>query len=146
MAMLLVPLPLLAGTLTSLLCRVPSGAGSTIAFRPPAVVFSIVWPTLFLLMGTAWYLSRADSIIVHVGNSLLLFSMMAWLVVYACRGKKTQALYVLLSSVLFAVGVLCLYPAPRNLLVVPLVVWLLFATLMNAMEVQHLSHGGKVAS
>ena len=137
MAMLLIALPLVAGTLTSFSCKVPSDAGATVAFRPPAVVFSIVWPALFLLMGVAWYLSRADSVLVHAGNGLLLASMMAWMVVYACQRRKTQALYVLLLSVLFSVWVLCLYPAPRKLLIVPLVVWLLFATLMNATEVQH---------
>ena len=130
----LVVFPLVVGSTTSLLCPVPADAGATVVFRPPAAVFGIVWPILFLLMGTAWYLGRRDTL-VHVGNALLLAAMVAWIVVYGCGGRKIQALYVLLLCVLFAVGVLCLYPSPRKLLVVPLVVWLLFATLLNATEV-----------
>lgn len=67
---LLAVLPLVAGTLSARLGtkdgqQFSKAQSATVWFSPPSIVFSIVWPMLFVLMGTSfamitWNLSRSS--------------------------------------------------------------------------------------
>lgn len=139
----LIGVPLITGYVTSLACKMSSRSGQSVAFRPPSVVFGIVWPILYIMMGVAWCFSAqktkqgTDNILVHIFNAFLVTALVTWMIVYACGKNKQAAVFVLLISVLLALAVYTVAPSlMTKLLVLPLVAWLGFATLMNATEVQ----------
>ncbi len=70
-------LPLLFVYVPSILFPV-KGAGSDIPFRPPPIVFAIVWPILLILLGISWY-KRINLSIYYLILSILLG---AWVVIY----------------------------------------------------------------
>ena len=143
----LIALPLVVGYGSSFACKIGPEAGKTVMFRPPSTVFGIAWPILYLCMGTAWCLacrtsgvSKSRLVGVHVANALLLLTLVLWPVLYSCQKNRRAGVWVLLPALLFAATVVCLAPAvvPR-VLALPLLVWLGFALLMNAVEVQEMS-------
>ena len=138
----LIGVPLVTGYLTSCLCPTLSTSGSSVAFRPPRVVFGIVWPILYTLIGIAWCFAHKSSqgthrILVHVFMSLLILSMVAWMITYSCAKNKRGAVYVLLMSTALSLAVYTVCPSlMTKLMVIPLMCWLGFALMMNATEVQ----------
>ena len=50
--------PLVSGYLTTFFCPMQKNTGSKVKFRPPAYIFKIVWPILYLLIGLAWVYSK----------------------------------------------------------------------------------------
>ena len=143
----LIAVPLFVGYASSFACKIGPDAGKKVVFRPPGIVFGIAWPILYLCMGTAWCLacrtpgvSKSRLVGVHVANALLLLTLVLWPVLYSCRKNRRAGVWVLLPALLLAASVVCLAPAvvPR-VLALPLLVWLGFALLMNAVEVQEMS-------
>jgi tryptophan-rich sensory protein len=132
--------PAVAGFATSAVCRVGADAGSVVAFRPPAWVFGVVWFALFLSLGYSAVLTRRDSrgsALPLIPYGILVLLLCLWIVVYGCHRRKLEACWILLTALALAVA--CMVVARHmtaRLLLVPLVVWLAFALLMNAVEVQ----------
>jgi tryptophan-rich sensory protein len=133
-------LPAGIGFLTGALCPLRN-AGSSIPARPPGYVFGIMWTLLYILVGLAWiYASRIHWMydVAFLALSLLLAS---WTVVYGCGNGKKAALYILLLNLLAATMItisLVLHGCFWALSLVPLVIWLIFATMLNYTEVNAL--------
>lgn len=145
----LIGVPIVTGYVTSFLCPTQKQAGARVAFRPPSAAFAVVWPLLYILLGVAWCFAHrgtqgTDRILVHVFTAALLLCLVGWMVTYSCAKRKKGAVYVLLASVLLSLAVYTVYPSTymhnmTRLMVLPLVVWLGFATLLNATEIQSTS-------
>ena len=130
-------LPSLFGYGTAMFCNVGSQSGSNVSFRPPPVVFSIVWPVLYIMLGVSWYFARkSNELWSDIFYISLIMLLNLWIVLYSCQGDKKNAIYVLVLSIVF--GLLCYTVADftAKLLIVPLIGWLLFATILNIFEVQ----------
>jgi tryptophan-rich sensory protein len=124
------------GYTSALFCGVNKDSGKMVKFRPPAIVFSIVWPILYLLLGISWFLTRKQLFVDAIYLSLNLI-LCLWLYVYSCRKDKKNAIYVIVLSMVFA---LFCYTVCEDVLgklaIVPLIGWLYLATLINIFEVE----------
>ena len=130
-------IPTLPTLVVMMLCPVDQKAGSVVKFRPPPVVFSIVWPLLFVGLGIAFY--RLD----NKWPILILSVLLAmWQVLYSskCGGNKKRACWCLLTccfvgfvALAFAI---CESDAVSIIALSALLAWLLFAQQMNTAEVQ----------
>lgn len=144
---IILSVPLVTGFITSALFNVGKSAGASVKSRPPPIVFGIVWPILYLLIGLSWINSRNhnDSKITDIMYMILIFLLCLWIIVY--KYNKKAALYVLLlclTSTLFII----VYNLRNHidykesnktnnsaLLLIPLSTWLLFAIMLNNTEV-----------
>lgn len=112
---------------------------------PPGYVFGIVWTILYALLGYVmarlWYMyGKSSGNNRHVILAAIVFGVLAfgtsiyWVYIFGCKRKQREALYVLLAFVFFVMMHLYLV-AKLNLvlgaLTVPLMVWSIFALLMN---------------
>lgn len=139
---LIIALPAVVGYSTSAACKIGKDAGKEVAIRPPSIVFGVMWPILYILLGVSWLIAwknvqdKQHLVLVHVFYSLLTVLLAVWIIVYGCAKNKKNAIYVILASI--AAGVMA-YTAAQDtvskLLIVPLVVWLSFALLLNCFEV-----------
>lgn len=137
---LIILLPSIMGFGSSMLCNVQKDAGSTVYFRPPPFVFSIVWPILYLLLGFSWYYCRKiNQKLADVFYIILNLTLISWIFVYSCKNNKKYGIYVLLISFIFAMCCYTLGDIKSKLMIVPLIGWILFATLLNIFEVQNIS-------
>jgi tryptophan-rich sensory protein len=129
-------IPALSGYLTSMFCHVNKTSGIQVSFRPPAFVFSIVWPILYLLFGFSWYFAREkNKILADIFFSILVILLNLWIFIYSCKNNKKDAIYILILSIIFSLLCYTVGNLTSQLLIVPLVGWLLFATLLNIFEV-----------
>ena len=128
--------PSLLGYGTAMFFKIGNQAGENVSFRPPAIVFSIVWPILYILLGLSWYFSRQKKTLLSdiFYISLIIFLSM-WIVVYS--NNKKNAIYILLLSIVFALLSYTVADLKGKLLITPLIVWLIFATILNIFEVQN---------
>lgn len=131
----LVAVPGALGYALSAACVMPKSAD--IPFRPPPWVFGVVWPVLYLLLGIAWFRTAvaAGALSAASASYLLTTLLLAlWLVVFSCMRQSTNAVFVLLAAVLSAAFNIALSGPAERLMLLPLVVWLSFATLLNAWQ------------
>ena len=126
-------IPIITGYLMSYFCPMNKNDGVTINARPPAYIFGIVWPVLYLLLGYSWVMLQNNK------NTDLLFGIntflgMLWLYTYACNENKKLALYILLAMILTSLY-LIFYSFQINptitYFIAPYTVWLLFALILN---------------
>lgn len=112
-------------------------------FSPPNVVFSVVWPLLYILMSTSmWLILRnvdhntylygnlVPLICVFIAQLALNFS---WIPVFS-NGKYMESLWILLSILLLAIismVIMAKLNTLSSILWVPYVVWLFFAMQLN---------------
>jgi tryptophan-rich sensory protein len=137
---LIIILPSIIGFGSSMICNVQKDAGSTVSFRPPPFVFSIVWPILYILLGFSWYYCRKiNKKVADVFYLILNLTLALWIFVYSCKNNKKYAIYVLLLAFIFAMCCYTLGDTKSKLMIVPLIGWILFATLLNIFEVQNIS-------
>lgn len=119
-------------------CKMTPKAGQTVKFRPPSYVFGVVWPILYILFGLSWIFAKQKMKTRQVD---ILFALQAvlltsWIVVYSCLSNKKGGIYVLLLNILVLMIIIMLVPLKSQLMLVPLLVWILFALLLNIFEVQ----------
>ena len=119
-------------------CKMTPKAGQTVKFRPPSYVFGIVWPILYTLFGLSWIFAKQKMKTRQVD---ILFTLQAilltsWIVVYSCLSNKKGGIYILLLNILVLMIIIMLVPLRSQLMLVPLLVWILFALLLNIFEVQ----------
>lgn len=124
--------PMISGYITSAFCPMNRNDGANIKFRPPSYVFGIVWPILYLLLGAAWVLSNSKTLYYLVLSLILCL----WIIVFSCFKDKKSASWILLASVTMCTSVIVVSSKKSQLLLTPLLGWLLFALLMNTMDVQ----------
>lgn len=134
-AMLVAAVPALLGYGAAVLCPVgENNSGAEIPFRPPAVVFGIVWPVLYGMLGWSMYLSLGKPVALAV-HAALVTMLTAWIPLTSCYGRIKEGVWLLLGSVLTCLYAMALDPKRRTtLLLLPLVTWLSFATLMSAFQ------------
>ena len=133
--------PLTIGYLMSAICPMKGRAGSNVPSRPPGWVFGVVWPILYILMGLVWVRLRKqkDKITVDILFCLLTVVLNSWIVVYSCANRKKDALYILLISLTISLAIWGYSVGTTELFYfTPLVVWLLFATMLNFTEVNNM--------
>jgi len=126
-------LPLIAGYSTSSICGPSKSAGQSVKFSPPAWVFGIVWPILYLLLGFSWVKSKQYSLLFIILNILLNL----WLIIYGCKKNKILGIYIILLSLLSLLYIFISVKIQIKYYLAPLFIWLLFALLLNIFEVQY---------
>tara|TARA_B100001093_G_scaffold520056_1_gene612332 strand:+ start:2165 stop:2575 length:411 start_codon:yes stop_codon:yes gene_type:complete len=131
--LLIILAPLLISFSVSSVCSPSKNAGMSVKFRPPAFVFGIVWPILYLLLGVAWVKSKQYSL--YYITLICLLNL--WLVVYSCYNNKKAGIYIILLSILSLLYILILVNRKIKFYLLPLFIWLLFALLLNTFEVQY---------
>ena len=106
-------------------------AGSDIPFRPPAIVFAIVWPILLLFLGMSWYL-RTNLSVYYI---ILVVLLALWIILYN-YSKILSFIDIILS---FGITILLIVKNNEfNLskaLLIPLALWLLFASTLNGYKI-----------
>jgi len=134
-------LPMVAGYLTSYFCPIGPQAGVSINARPPPCVFMIIWPILYILTGLSWVNANNDDnnnkFVVNVLYGLLTLCLSLWTYFYGCENNRTYALYTLPITILLILIILMYSP---TYLLLPLLVWLIFAMMINFAEVNNESY------
>ncbi len=130
---ILLVLPLISGYTVSSICGPSKTSGQSVKFRPEPWVFGVVWPILYLLLGFAWTQSKQYSLFYIILNILLNL----WLIIYVCQKNKIGGIYIILLSLLSLVYILISVKKQIKYYLVPLLIWLLFALLLNTFEVQN---------
>lgn len=126
-------IPLISGYSVSSICGPSKKSGAIVKFRPPAWVFGIVWPILYLLLGLAWVKSKEYTLYFVV----LIILLNLWLIVYACQNNKIGGIYIIFLSILALLYLFASVHKTSKYLLAPLLVWLLFAAFLNTFEVQY---------
>lgn len=137
LAIFIICLPALTGYGTAMFCKVGSEAGSNVPFRPPPIVFSIVWPILYLLLGISWLLARnSNGFIADLLYIVIIALLNLWIYMYSCVKDKKSAISVIVISFI-ATLLTCIFVGTfwSKLMLFPLILWLAFASILNIYEV-----------
>jgi len=67
------------------------------------------------------------------------FLLSLWIIIYSCKNNKLGGVYILILSIVFSLLSYTVGDLTSQLLIVPLIGWLLFATILNIFEVQLLN-------
>jgi tryptophan-rich sensory protein len=119
-------IPLIAVNGIAFLYPISKDSGQKLWFRPPPYVFMIVWPILLILLGYSWYLR--PKLVFFYAYLTILLSTWAMLWDY----NKFYA-FINIISTLISTLILILYKYSRlsSILLVPLLLWLSFASVLN---------------
>lgn len=135
LSILIIFVPILLVTLPTIFIDTKN-YGKKISFRPPPIVFSIVWPILLLLLGISWYLIY-NSYNNHINNIFLLFLVLtillaSWTIIFK-YSKVFGLVNIILSIIITLYLILKIYNDNKisSLLLVPLIFWLIFASVLN---------------
>ena len=130
-------IPLLSGYFMTWICPMTKNAGANINARPPAYIFGIIWPILYILLGYSWVMLENYK----YTDNLFCFNILLgalWIYNYSCINNKKNALYVLLAMILASLY-LILYSFENepsvSYYILPYIIWLLFALMLNFKEV-----------
>lgn len=124
-------LPMITGFGMSGICKMKKNEGSNIPQRPPAYVFGIVWPILYLLLGYSWMnsINQSELDIMH-GICTLLLTL--WLVLFSCYENKKMGIYIIASTIAVVITCISLHQNNINkILLTPLLAWLIVAFQLN---------------
>lgn len=118
-------------------------------FQPPGIVFSIVWPILYALLGVvlAWLIYSAVNKTAPKGwtiAALTLFSLQmalnfSWMPVYSCANQRETALYimiVLLMTQLTTMVTVSKVSMTSVAMLSPYTAWLIFALMLNTNSIK----------
>ena len=134
-------LPTIFGYSMAMFCNVSKSSGVVVSFRPPPIVFSVVWILLYIMLGFSWYFSLNDKLNNDTINifylSLNLF-LCLWIYFYSCKDDKKTGIYILIICIIFSLFCYTVGNLKSKLLIIPLIGWLLLATLPNVFEVDKL--------
>ena len=119
-------IPFFAVNGVAMLFPISKTSGQKVWFRPPPYVFAIVWPVLLLLIGYSWYL-RPKLSYYYAFLTLLLST---WSIFWAY--SKLYSLFNIIITLFFTLYLIFLkYSKKSSYLLIPLFLWLSFATLLN---------------
>ena len=119
-------IPMLSVYIVSYYYPVTKQATKDIWFRPPPYVFGIVWPILLLLIGFSWYLRPNLSFYYTILTILLSTWSIFW------NYSKIYSLINIIITTFFTLYlILKKYSKKSSVLLIPLFLWLSFATLLN---------------
>jgi tryptophan-rich sensory protein len=133
-------LPSLLGYGTAMFCKVTKDSGINVSIRPPPIIFSIVWPILYLMLGFSWFYARKNkNVTSDLFYTMLILLLSVWLIVYSCKNNKKLGIYVLIFSIIASIFACISGNFKSRILILPLIAWLIFATILNIMEVKFLN-------
>lgn len=103
----------------------------------PGIVFPIVWSILYILMGISSYLIRDNKELINIYKVNLVVNLL-WPIIFFSFGFKVFAFFWILVLLLI-VGYMTyrFYNVNRTsgYLLIPYVLWLIFASILNLMEI-----------
>ena len=109
-----------------------NNAGKNVPFRPPGYIFGIIWPILFLLIGFSWY-NRFNLSELYL---ILCILLSLWIVIY--NYSNILSFIELIITFIFTIFlILYKYKPDSSLLLIPLALWLIFASSLNGYEIIH---------
>lgn len=124
-------LPILSGYLLSMLCKMSKNDGKELPQRPPAYVFGIVWPILYLLLGYSWSKS-GNQYLVNILHGICTLLLCMWIIVYSCMKKKKYGIYTIALTISVVIACMCLHRDKYSkIALIPLLAWLLIAFQLN---------------
>ena len=94
-------------------------------FQPPGYVFGIVWPILLTLLGYSWYLEGSFFL-----YSILTFLLTIWTNLFSYN-KYYSFIDIILSIIITLNLIICNKNKKSAVLLVPLLLWLIFASILN---------------
>jgi benzodiazapine receptor len=119
-------IPLISVNSVAYFYPISKDSGKEVWFRPPPYVFMIVWPILLLLIGYSWYI-RPTLVFYYTILTLLLST---WSIVW--NNSKFYAFIYIITTLLFTLFlILYKYVRKSSILLVPLLLWLSFASVLN---------------
>jgi translocator protein len=122
-------IPLVTSFITSSLCKMNRNVD--IPATPPGWVFSIVWTTLYLLLGWIWVNNYQNTIINGLIIAIIILLNM-WIYMYNCKKNAKIGLYIILALLVLTLGLNSYLSIPEyKLMTVPLIGWLIFALMLN---------------
>ena len=105
---------------------VDNNTGKKIWFTPPAFVFGIVWPILLILIGCSWYLQPK----LTPYYSFLTILLSTWTIFF--KYNKFYALInIIITLIITLYLILLTHFSMSGILLIPLMLWLSFAALLN---------------
>lgn len=129
--------------LQSLGAGTPRDAGENLKFRPPGIIFSIVWTILFILVGVSWAIAyvvsqnkKYEKVAVVLFYLLLTLLLGLWSFVYGALDRRTVASWLLILIIANIFICMTLGNSISKSMLAPLVAWCIFAMIMNTTEVQ----------
>lgn len=129
----LIIIPLISVYLPTIVYPVTEEIGSNVTFRPPGIVFAIVWPILLILLGISWFLRRKKGKIRNILYVLLTILLSIWFILY-----NTNKYYGLIDIIICFCFTLFLFFYDINksnkyeyITLIPLICWLIFASILN---------------
>lgn len=128
-------IPILSGYATAQVCPMDRSDGENLKARPPAWVFSVVWPILYLLLGYSWMILRKKTYLADWVFGANVFFLILWLIFYGCMDDKKGGLWILVVLIMVSLMAFALSikygDSWISLLLTPYVMWILFATMLN---------------
>ena len=122
-------------SMSSFTCPNLKSSASNVKFRPPGWVFGVVWPILYACIGLSWSITRLD-----IEFFSLIVTLCMWLTVYSCFENKRLGVYILMLSTFMSSAIMFKIRSEHEngtfFLMIPLTVWLAFATYLNYAEIR----------
>lgn len=134
-------IPSLAVYIPTIIYPVDESYGSNIPFRPPGYVFAIVWPILLILLGISWVLSLKNKIdrTINISYILLVILLGSWSFFFTLN--KIAGLIVIILSLSGTISItfqnIKLGKNLSGYLLIPLILWLLFASILNIFSIHY---------
>jgi len=129
-------LPIVTGFGSTLFCKINQNSGSMVVFRPPSYVFGLTWTVLYLMLGYSWVLSNRENVYSSIPYGILIGLLSSWTIVYACQNLKKVGVWIIALSILASFYCYTIAPIMSKYLILPLIVWLIFAMNLNMFDVQ----------
>lgn len=124
--------PIITGYIFSILCNTSSNEGANLPQRPPAWVFGVVWPILYILLGYSWSIIPLDIVEVDYIYTLCIVLLNLWIYVYNCKKLKVYGIYIIACIIALLICLMTLHNHKLSkILLTPLLAWLLIAYLLN---------------
>lgn len=132
-------LPLIIGTIVGMVTSNYIDYNDLIKpiLSPPGIVFPIVWTIIYLLIGISYTLLKEKGEIPKETKQLyytqLIFNYLWTVIFFVFRLKLLSVLWIIILDVLVIVMTYQFYKQNKlsGLLLIPYVLWLLFATYLN---------------
>ena len=137
-------IPLILVSIPTLLIKMKN-YGKDIPFRPPSIVFSIIWPILLILLGISWYLFNISQIknlyLIQVLFIILILLLASWSIIYK-YSKIGGLINIILSFCILLYLIIYLFlnksvtTVTSSILIIPLAGWLIFAGILNFLTIK----------
>ena len=132
-----IALTLFVGGLSAILTRGENSFYETLILpplAPPSIIFPIVWTILYVLMGISLYLAKPLSKEMKLSFGVLLFCLFLWPVIFFIfKSLSFSFIWIILTLIVCFICVIKFLRQNKTagLLLIPLLLWILFATYLN---------------